>query len=48
MGRLIVSAINPLVALYDFHGMEESGAILLFSPGHHIFVIITYIRHLQL
>jgi hypothetical protein len=29
-----VSAINPLVAFYDFHGGKR-GAILLFCPGHH-------------
>jgi hypothetical protein len=30
-----VSAINPLVAFYDIHGMKKRGAILLFCPGHH-------------
>jgi hypothetical protein len=29
-----VSAINPLVALYDIHGRKK-GAIPLFCPGHH-------------
>jgi hypothetical protein len=29
-----VSAINPLVAFYDFHGGKRE-AILLFCPGHH-------------
>jgi hypothetical protein len=29
-----VSAINPLVALYDIHGGKK-GAILLFCPVHH-------------
>jgi hypothetical protein len=39
-----VSAINPLVAFYDIHGVSsispftlsfERGAILLFCSGHH-------------
>jgi hypothetical protein len=39
-----VSAINPLIAFYDIH--EETGAILLFCPGHHtrrdVYVIIIH------
>jgi hypothetical protein len=30
-----VSAVKPLVALYDIHGIKR-GAILLFCLGHHI------------
>jgi hypothetical protein len=35
-----VSAINPLVAFYDIQGGKERGAILLFCPGNHLFIVL--------